>query len=144
MKTAHHLERPRRSHGDVARPVRLESESSRVDFAQRFLCSRVSNRRDCEPVHPVAVPGKLLEMVEMEPHLVFASRNVSGVSPAFHDRRDYDRVSVLSARPRRYSEPVADANPSIFGEAFVNCDCAVLWRLKKKERRGEVSEHPEN
>jgi hypothetical protein len=78
-----------------------------------------------EAVHAIAVAEQRLEVVEMQPDAILASRDLSRVSAALNDGGDDDGVAG-EAGLGRDDDTIADAEAGVGGEASVYCDSAWL------------------
>src|SRR5215203_5576083 len=99
MKAADDEKRGRGLDGDVARSVGAEAERRRLDGAHgRVDAGGSIARGDGEAVDAIAVIGEALELVEVEPHAVFAARDLARIRVAPHERGHDDGVAESGGR----------------------------------------------
>lgn len=89
-------------------------------------------RGDGEAVHAVAVAEQRLQLAEVQAHAILAARDLGRVGAPAHDGADHDRVT-LGFRRGRDDDPVAEMQPGVGGEPFVDRDAS----LCRQDRRGE-------
>ncbi len=75
----HHLERARRSHGDIRRPVRVEAKRRIVDAGAHGVRGRAPHGADGEPVDPVRIAGEPLQVIEMQPDAIVVACDLGGI-----------------------------------------------------------------
>lgn len=79
--------------------MRLESKGGGIDVGERALSGGGFTRRDGKSIDAIALADDFLELIQMHPHLILASRNLGRICTALHDRRHDDGVPAARARP---------------------------------------------
>src|SRR5215213_3012520 len=74
------------------------------------------------PMSRIAVADESLEVIEVEPNAILVARDLGRVCPATDDGRNANGISADAARLRSEHDAIADANPRIGGEPFVDRD----------------------
>ena len=93
-----------------------------VDATPDGVGCGATRREHPEPIHAVAVADEALQVIEVKPNAVVASRHLRRIRSALHDGGDAHGVADHCARFRREHHSIANAEPRISRESVVDSD----------------------